>query len=85
MFKEEDKKNAADSGEVEVVDQEQSLELERLTVAHVFPPAENYGIVDDNEDARLLERRHWGPTGLESEVLGRVAGDGLEGLAENGP
>ena len=85
LLDEKGEQNAADGGQVEVVDQEEGAQLEGLAVAHQLPAAEDDCVVDDDEDARLLERRHGGGARLEAEVLGRVAGDELEGLAEDGP
>ena len=85
LLNEESQEDAADGGEVEVVDQEERPQLEWLAVAHELATSENYGIVDNNEDAGLLDRRHGRNTGLEAKVLGRIADDGLKGLAEDGP
>lgn len=67
------------------MDQEERLQLEGLAIAHQLATAEDDGVVDDDEDARLLERRHWCLAGHEAEILCWVSHDGLEGLAEDGP
>ena len=58
LLNEEGQEDAADDGQVEVVDQEERLELEGLAVAHELAATEDDGVVDDDEDTRLLERRH---------------------------
>lgn len=85
LLNEESQKYAADGGEVEVVDEEERLELEWLAVAHGLATTKDDGVVDDDEDGRRLERRHGRLEGHKLEVIGRVADDGLEGLAEDGP
>lgn len=85
LLNEESQEDSADGGQVEVVDQEERAQLEGLAVAHKLATAEDDGVVDDNEDAGLLQSGHGRLAGNESEVLGRVAGDGLKGLAEDGP
>lgn len=85
LLNEENQQDSANSGQVEVVDQKEGLQLEGFAVAHELPPAEYDSVVDDDEDAGLLKRRHGGFARNKSEVLGRVADDSLEGLAEDGP
>jgi hypothetical protein len=55
LLNEQSKQNGADGGEVEVVDQEKSAQLERLAVAHHLAAAEDDEIVEGNEDASLLK------------------------------
>jgi len=85
LLNEESQENGADGSQVEVVDQEQRLQLERLAVAHQLATAKDDGVVNDNEDARLLNRRHGRLAGHEAEDLRGVSDDGLEGLAEDWP
>lgn len=85
LLNEESQEDAADGSEVKVVDQEERPQLEWLAVAHELAAPENNGIVDDDEDAGLLDRRHGRNAGLEAKVLGGIADDGLKGLAEDGP
>ena len=85
LLNEESQEDTANGGEVEVVDQEERPQLEWLAVAHELATPENNGIVDDDENASLLDRRHRCTTCLEAKVLGGIANDGLESLAEDGP
>ena len=85
LLKEQDQQKTTDSCEVEVVDQEESPELERFAIAHQLATTKDDGIVDDDEDARLLQCRHRCLAGDESEILGRIAREQLEALAEVGP
>lgn len=85
LLNEESQEDSADGGQVEVVNQEKRAQLEGLAVAHELATAEDDGVVDDDEDAGLLESGHGRLAGDEFEVFGRVADDGLKGLAEDGP
>lgn len=85
LLNEQGQEDAADGSEVEVVHEEDGLELERLPAAHPLPAAEDYDVVDDHEDGRLLQRGHGRLARHELELIGRVAGDVLEGLVEDGP
>lgn len=85
LLNEECQKDTADDCQVKVVDQEESPQLERFPLAHQLSPAEDDGIVDDDEDACLLERGHWSDAWLESKVVGGIAHYILEGLVEVRP
>jgi hypothetical protein len=85
LLNEENQKDAADSGKVEVVDQEQGLELEGLTVAHELAASKDDGIVDDNEDRSGLQSRHRSLEWDEFEFAGRVADNGSPGLVKDRP
>lgn len=85
LLNEENEEHAADGSEVEVVDEEKALELERLAVPHQRATTKDDDVVQDDEDARLLERRHGRDASLEAEVVGRVAHDGCPRLVEDGP
>ena len=67
------------------MDQEQRPQLEGFAVAHELAASEDDGIVDDNEDARLLDRGHGGHASLEPEVFGGEANHLLKGLVEERP
>lgn len=67
------------------MNEEERLELERLSVAHEFPPAKNCYIVYEDEDGRFLQRGYWSLSSNKPEVISRVADDSLEGLVEVGP
>lgn len=85
LLNEESQEYSADGGEIEVVDQEQGLELERLAVAHELSAGENDEVIDDNEDGRRLERGHRRLEWHEFEVISLLANNCLEGLVEDGP
>lgn len=85
LLNEESQEDTADGGQVEVVDEEQSLELVGLTVAHELATTEDDGVVDDDEDRGGLEGRHGGLERHKLEVVGRVAHDGGPCLVEDGP
>lgn len=67
------------------MDQEDSLQLERLSVAHPFATTKDNGVVYDDKDGGLLQGRHGGLASLKSEILSWVTHDGLPGLAEDRP
>lgn len=85
LLNEESQEEAADGGQVEVVDEEERLELEGLAVAHQLSAAKDDEVVDDDEDGRRLQSGHGSPKGHELEVIGRVANDGREELVKDGP
>lgn len=85
LLDEEDQEDTADGGQVEVVDEEQSLELEGLAVAHESATTKDDGIVDDDEDGGRLEGRHGRLKGNKLELGGRVTDDGRPSLVEDGP
>lgn len=85
LLDEESEEDAGNGGQVKVVDQEERPKLEGLAAAHVLSATKDDGIVDDDEDARFLQGRHGSLTGLEAEVIGRVANNLLKGLVEDGP
>lgn len=67
------------------MDHEQRVQLEGRTVAHQLPPSKNDDVVCENSQSALLQRRHGRHQGLEVEVLGVKAGDGIEDFVEDGP
>lgn len=85
LLNEENQKNAADGGQVEVVDEEERLQLEGLAVAHERAATEDDAVVDDDEDGRRLERGHGRLEGDELEVSHGVTRDGGPCLVEYGP
>lgn len=60
LLKKQDEENQADGSEVEVVDEEQSLELEGLAATHPSTTSEDEVVVADDEDGGRLESGHWG-------------------------
>ena len=85
LLNKQSQEDGADSGEVEVVDEEDGFELEGLTVPHQLPTAEDDGIVDDDEGARRLEGRHGRLERDKLELIDWIANDGRPGLVEDGP
>jgi hypothetical protein len=85
LLNEESQEEAADGGQVEVVDEEERLELEGLAVAHQLSAAKDNEVVDDDEDGRRLQGGHGSLKRHELEVIGRVANDGREQLVKDGP
>ena len=55
LFQKQSQKDSADGGQVEVVDDEESLQFEGFSIAHPFATAKDYSIVDDDEDGCLLQ------------------------------
>lgn len=85
LLKEEDQEGTADESEVEVVDEEKGLELERFAVAHHLATTKDDGIVDNNEDGCRLQSRHGSLKGDKLEVIGRVADNSSPSLVKDGP
>lgn len=85
LLQEEHKKSTRDESEVEVVDEEERLELEGLTVAHQLATTEDDGIVDDDENGSRLEGRHGRLERNELEFIDGVADDSSPCLVEDGP
>lgn len=85
LLNEEDEQDEADGGEVEVVDQEQSLELERLAAAHQLSATKDDSVVDNDEDRGRLEGGHGRLKRHEFELIDGVAHNGRPCLVEDGP
>lgn len=85
LFNEEDQENTADGSEVEVMDEEQSFELEGLTAAHQLAATKDDHVVNDDEDGGRLESRHGSLKRNKLELLSRISNNSLPGLAEDGP
>ena len=84
LLNKECQENSTDGSEIEIMDEEEPLQLKRLSVAHEFSPAQNHCIVRKNEDRGLLQCGHWRLPSDEVEIIGRVADDSFEDLAEVG-
>lgn len=85
LLNEESQKRTTDQSQVEVVDKEETLELERLAVAHPLATTENDAVVDDDEDGSRLHGRHGSLERHKLEVIGGVADDSGESLVKDGP
>lgn len=85
LLNEESQESTADQSQVEVVDEEETLKLEGLTVAHPFATTEDDGIVDNDEDRCRLESGHGSLERHKLEVIGGVADNSSERLVKDGP
>jgi hypothetical protein len=85
LLNEESQESTTDQSQVEVVDQEETLELERLAVAHPLATTKDDAVVNDNEDRCRLEGGHGSLERHKLEVIGGVADNGSESLVEDGP
>ncbi len=81
----ERQENAADDGQVEIVNLEQPIQLQRRSIAHQLASTKNYDVVGYQDDGCLWECRHWRDAFDEAKVLRLVAFGGFEGLLEDGP
>ncbi len=85
LLNEENEEDGADGGQDEIMDQEQGLEFEGLSIAHPLATTENDGVVEDGEDEGFFQCRQWSPPSGKPEIIGRVADHDFEGLAEIWP
>lgn len=85
LLNEESQETTADGSEVEVVDHEQTIQLEGWTIAHQLSAPKNDYVVCDDHQSTLLDGRHRRHTRFEFEVLWVVALDGREDLVEEWP
>jgi hypothetical protein len=85
LLNEESQKSTTDQSQIEVVDQEEALELERLAVAHPLATTEDDAVVDSNEDGCRLDSGHGSLERHKLEVIGGVADNSSESLVEDGP
>lgn len=85
LLQEQQQKSATDGGQVEVVDFEEKVELERLPLPHELASSKDDDIVGEEENGRLRHAGHGRLSGHEPEVLGGISSNGLECLCENGP
>lgn len=81
----ERQKNAADGGQVKIVDLEQPIQLQSRSIAHQLAPTKDYDVVGYQDDGCLWECRHWRLALVEAEVLRLVAFDRFEGFLEDRP
>lgn len=85
LFGKQHQQPAADEGEVEIVNLEQTVELHGLAAAHELTSAKDDDVVGNQRQGRLPERGHRRATGGEAEVLRLVALDRLKSLLEDRP
>lgn len=85
LLQEQHQQNSADGRQVEVVDLEQAIELQRGVVLHDLAASEYKDVVRDEHDGAGLQGRQGCLALVEAEVLRLVALDRLEGLFENRP
>lgn len=85
LLDKERQEDGRNGSQVEVMDQEQRLQLEGLAVAHNLTTPEDDGIVDSNEDSRLLQGRHGSLPSGEPELADGIASNGGPDLVKDGP
>lgn len=85
LLNKQSQEDGADGGQEEVVDHEQSVQLEGGEVLHDLTATEDNDVVGDQHRRGLLEGGHGGDALDEVELAGRVAHDLLIGLVEDGP
>lgn len=85
LLNKQSQEDGADSGQKEVVNHEQSVQLEGGEVLHDLTATEDDDVVGDQHGRGLLECGHRGRARDEVELAGRVAHDLLIGLVEDGP
>jgi len=71
--------------QVEIVDLEQPVQLQRLPVAHHLASTQDDDVVRDERSESLVRARHGRGARREAEFLGLVASDFGKGGAEDGP
>lgn len=85
LLGEQGQKDAADGGQVEVVQLEEEAELEGRAIAHELATSEDYNVVCEENDGACLDVRDGGLAGDELELVGGIADDLFEGFVEDGP
>ena len=85
LLQEQGQQNTADGSQIEVMNLEQAVEFERLSVPHEFASTEDDDIIRDQTDGRFRHGAHRGLARDEVEVLGRIAAHALERLGKDGP
>lgn len=69
LLHKESQKTTTEQRQEQIVGLENGIKLERLSLLHQFPAAENDDIVCEQYRPRLFQRRHWRHTGSEAEIL----------------
>ena len=85
LLDEKGQQSTADNGQVEIVNHEQCVELERRTALHDLPASEDNNIVGDEHDRSILHGGHGGYTTGELELTRRISHHILKSLVEDGP
>lgn len=85
LLNKQSQEDGADGGQEEVVDHEQSVQLEGGEVLHDLTATEDDDVVGDQHSRGLLEGGQGGDALNEVELAGRVSHDLLVGLVEDGP
>lgn len=85
LLDEQGQQDGADDGQEQVVDHEESVELECGALLHDLATTEDHGIVGNQDGRGLLEGGQRSDTLDELELAGRVAHDLLVGLVEQRP
>lgn len=85
LLDEERQQPTTNECQVEVVDDEGTLENERLATFHQFSSAKDYDVVRDQSNRRLFVGGHGRLARVKLEIDGIVAHDGRVGLCKEGP
>lgn len=85
LLDEQSQEDGADDGQEEVVDHEQSVQLEGGEVLHDLTATQDDDVVSDQHGPGLLEGGHRGHALDKLELAGRVAHDLFIGLIEDRP
>lgn len=85
LLDEKNQKGAGDGGQVEVVNLEQPVQLDRLASTHNLPTSQDDDIVRNERHRGLSESGHGCNALDELELLSWVAENHLPDIAEDGP
>lgn len=85
LFEEEGQKYSGDGREVEVMNLEQTVQLQWRPVPHDLSATQDNRVVHHQCYRRLLQRRHRGLAADEAKILGSIALDGFESSFEDRP
>lgn len=85
LLNEQGQQDGADDSQEEVVDHEQSVELERRQLLHDFAATENENVVGNEHHGSLLQGGQRGHIRGESELAGGIPHDLLVGMVEERP
>jgi len=73
LLKEENQQDPTDGGEIQIVNQEERIQLQRWSISHPFSATQNDKIVDEEHGSGLLQCRKRRLTWRELKVVSMVA------------